>query len=99
MSSTIHFPSKEVIASYLQKHSLTKDPYLTEKRIIETVASFFANSDKVPIGVDIGVSLSLFDLNEKLGLPKFALMTIQLNLEQALKDCAAGKPIKVEKKQ
>lgn len=94
----LHFPAQDAIVAYLTKHPLTNNPYLTEKKIIETVSKFFADQDKAEPGVDMGVMLSLYDLNEKLGLPQMALMTIQLNLTQALKDCANGKPIEVEKK-
>jgi len=96
--ATVLFPSKEAIVSYLQQHPLTKDPYLTEKKIIETMANFFAKQEKVPDGINLGVMLSLSDVNKKLKLPRVALMTIQINLVAALKDCANGKKIEVEKK-
>lgn len=95
---TLHFPSQGAIISYLEQHPLTSDPYLKEKKIIETVAQFFADQDKAPMGVDMGVMLTMMDLNEKLGLPQMGLMAINLNLTAALKDCANGKKIEVEKK-
>ncbi|KAG8171508.1 hypothetical protein JTE90_007397 [Oedothorax gibbosus] len=69
-AETLHFPSKGEIVSYLEQHPLTNDPYLTEKKIIEAVADFFADKDKAPMGVDMGVMLKLADLNEKLQLPQ-----------------------------
>lgn len=97
-SSILQFPAQDAITTYLTKHPLTSDPYLTEKKIIETVAKFFANQRKAELGVDMGVMLSLYDLNKKIGLPETALIAIQMNLVEALKDCANGKPIEVEKK-
>ncbi|KAG8194647.1 hypothetical protein JTE90_003120 [Oedothorax gibbosus] len=89
-AETLHFPSKGEIVSYLEQHPLTNDRYLTEKKIIEAVADFFADKDKTLMGVDMGVMLKLADLNEKLQLPQVALITININLTAALKDCAAG---------
>lgn len=71
---------------------------MSEKKIIETVAKFFADQDKADMGVDMGVMLTMMDLNEKLGLPQMSLMAINLNLTAALKDCANGKKIELEKK-
>lgn len=98
---TLHFPSQGAIVSYLEQHPLTSketNPYLSEKKIIEAVAKFFADQDKADMGVDMGVMLTMYDLNEKLKLPEMALMTINLNLTAALKDCANGKKIDLEKK-
>ena len=86
--ANVHFPSQEAIVSYLQGHALTSNPYLTEKRIIETVAGYFANQEKAPLGINLGVMLALHDLNERLQLPGFSLNAIQLNLTTALMDCA-----------
>ncbi len=49
------------------------------------------------MGVQMGVMLTMHDVNENLGLPESALMTINMNLTQALQDCANGKVIKLEK--
>jgi len=98
---TLHFPSQGAIVSYLEQHPLTSketNPYLSEQKIIETVAKFFADQDKADMGVDMGVMLTMMDLNEKLGLPQMSLMAINLNLTAALKDCANGKKIELEKK-
>ena len=94
---SLHFPSEREIISYLEQHPLTSDPYLKEKKIIETVAKFFANQDKADMGVDIGVMLTMHDLNEKIKLPETAVMAINLNLTAALKDCANGKKIELKK--
>jgi len=39
------------------------------------------------------------DLGQKIGLPKFSLIAINLNLIAALKDCPNGKAIEIEKKE
>ncbi|MBU6383004.1 MAG: hypothetical protein KGQ49_00995 [Verrucomicrobia bacterium] len=99
-SATLHFPSKPAIMSYLEAHPLTSkdtNPYLTEKKIIEAVADFFADQDKTPHGVDVGVILTMYDLHEELELSPGGVTTIQMNLTAALKDCAAGKKIELEK--
>lgn len=100
-TETLHFPPKGAIISCLEQHPVTSketNPYLTEKKIIEAVADFFADQDKAPMGVDMGVMLTMMDLNEKLGLPQMGLMAINMSLTEALKDCAAGEAISVEKK-
>ncbi len=100
-SATLHFPSKEAIVSYLEQYPSTSkaiNPYLSTKNIIEAVAGFFADQEEVaPDGVDTGVMLTMMDLNEKLDLPQIELVRIKLNLTTALKDCAAGKAISMEK--
>ena len=93
-----HFPDQNTILEYLSKHPMTNDAFLTEKKIIETVAKFFANQSKVDCGVNLGVVLSLYEMNEKLHLPEMVLKIIQVALSQALKDCANGKPIPQEEK-
>jgi hypothetical protein len=100
-TSTLHFPSKEVIVSYLKQHPNTDEethPFLTENKIIETVADHFADEDKNEIGVDMVVTLTLYDLNQSLKLSAVVLATIRKNLVIALKDCAAGREISVRKK-
>ena len=91
--SIMRFPAQDVIVAYLTKHTLTSDPYLVEKKIIEAVAKFFANQDKEPIGVDLGVALETMSLSKKLGLSTMSLAHLNENLAKALKDCAAGKAI------
>jgi len=90
----LKFPSKQTIIAYLEQHpqtNKTTNPYLTEKKIIPAVAQVFADQNKAPLGVDMGVMLTMLDLNEKLKLPEFVLMTINMNLCNALKECAQGK--------
>lgn len=87
---TMHFPSQKILVSCLNKHPLTVTQYLSEKGVTEAVAESFADTDKVPIGVELGVAVALYDLNEKLGLTDEVLMIMQRNLMGALKDCATG---------
>lgn len=93
----LRFPSQEAITAYLAKHRLTNTPYNQEKRINEAVANAFANSTKVPMGVQIGVMLAMCDVNETLDLPESAVMAISMNLTAALTDCANGIEIQLEK--
>jgi len=93
----LRFPSQEVITAYLAKHPLTSDSYNQEKRINEAVAKAFANSTKVEMGVQMGVMLTMYDVNENLGLPESEVTAINMNLTQALIDCANGKAIQLEK--
>lgn len=90
-SGVLRFPAQNELTACLKKHPMTNDPYFTEKRINEVVAKSFANQEKVPLGIDLGVMLELNDLNEKLRLPAMRLKTIQLNLTTALKYCAKEK--------
>lgn len=71
---------------------------MSEKKIIEAVAKFFANQDKSDMGVDMGVMLIMHDLNKKLNISDIDMIAINRNLTAALKDCANGKKIEVEKK-
>jgi hypothetical protein len=98
MSSALHFPSHSTIVSYLENHPLTSNPYLKEKGIIEAAARAFADQSKVPMGIQMGVMLTMHDLNEKIKLPQVTMMTIHMNLTQALEDCARGNEINLEKK-
>lgn len=98
-SSSFHFPSQDIIVSYLEHHPYTRGSYLTENRIIETVARFFAGQtipDFLEEGedkVDRCVKDSLAGLMETLILPGDASMAIHAYLSKALKDCARGKAI------
>lgn len=89
--SALHFPSGSTIVTYLKQHPLTSDPYLAEENIIQAVAEFFGDQDNVEQGITMGVMLTLYDLNEKLGLCQSTLAAIQMNLTAALMDCAKGK--------
>lgn len=97
MSYTLHFPSEGFIVAYLKAHPLTNYPLLKEKKIIEIVAKFFANQEKYPMEVDMIVMLTMKSLNTKLGLPKKRILQIQINLSEALKDCANGERIVFKK--
>lgn len=90
-TATMHFPSREVLVSCLDNHPLTGKQvtkYLTEKGITQAVAESFADTDKAPMGVDLGVMLTVYDLNEKLRLPDPTLTILQMSLVGALRDCA-----------
>lgn len=50
------------------------------------------------MGVDMGVMLIMHDLNKKLNISDIDMIAINRNLTAALKDCANGKKIEVEKK-
>jgi len=95
---TLHFPSQEAIVSYLEQHPLTRDPYFKGRGILTAVAKVFADQDRADMDVDRGVRLTMGDLEQKIGLPNFALMAVHSTFKQALKDCANGVPIKIEKK-
>ena len=95
-SDLLHFPQEDTILAYLAKHPLTSNN--TETKINETVSKFFANREQTASGVDELVMFSLGDMNEKLGLPEIKLLFIQQRVTAALKDCANGRLIEVEKK-
>lgn len=76
-ASTVQFPSKAAIVSYLEQHPMTSkksNPYLSEQKIIDAVAKFFADQRKTPMRVNTGVMLIMYDVNELLGLPESAVM-------------------------
>ncbi len=94
MSSTLHFPSQETIKNYLEtQHPNTKnDSYLKEKKVLEAAAKkfadkTFANRDNAPIGIQMGITLMLYDI----GYKQTKIMTTIKCLSVALKDCAEGK--------
>lgn len=93
MSLTLHFPSEQSITSYLEKHPFTNNPYLKEKKIIDAVAKFFANTNKVDEVVTLGVMLTLHNLSKEIELTKEMRKVITMNLIEALKDCAHDKQI------
>jgi len=92
VSIVVRFPDQNAIQAYLEKHPLTRDPWLKEMKVLEVAAKSFANSDKAPMGIQMGVTLMLHDLGGV--VPEQAMMPITLNLVQALQDCAEGKEIK-----
>ncbi len=49
------------------------------------MARIFANSTTALSGVQMGVLLTMYDVNETLGLPESSVMVINMNLTQALK--------------
>lgn len=92
-----HFPSQEAITSYLAKHPLTNNPYHHKHKINEAIATFFANSATVPLGIQMGVMLTIYTINQKLQLTEPALLSLNINLTQALRDCANGKAMQLGK--
>lgn len=89
--TALHFPSQETIVAHLERHPQTSDLYLREKKIIDTVASYFAHTNKrVDIGVELGVLLAIdwVVLRENITLSSAALDTMHTSLTAALKDCA-----------
>lgn len=102
MASILHFPSREAIITYLEQHpniNQDGDTYLKDNHIIEAVADFFADQDKAPLGVNIGVNMVMTDIGERLNLNIAGIVTIGMNLTKALKDCANGKKFELEKKE
>ena len=90
----IHFPSQEALISCIDQHPLIAvTPYFSEKGVTEAIAAYFADEDKVPRGVDLGVILALHDLDKKLQLPSISLAILKRNLVEALKECASGDAI------
>jgi hypothetical protein len=87
--TTLYFPTQNEITAYLTKHPLTRGPYLTENKVIETVAKFFANTLQTPRQVNERLRCSLGDLNKTLKLPQVALTALRFNLIVALHDCAS----------
>lgn len=92
-----HFPSQAAIVSYLEQYS-SEDRYLKENGVFKAVAQYFADQSFDGMGVQMGVTLTMCDLGKKIGLPGYAVITIIKNLTEALKDCANGKRIEIEKK-
>lgn len=85
-SDDLFFPSKDQIVACLKEHPLTSDPYFTEKKITDSVASFFAHEDRVPEGVDLGVMLTLEDLHLDLG-PHLRFKNFVTAVSRATQDC------------
>lgn len=91
MSSTLHFPSESVIKNYLEnKHPLTKnDSLLIENKVLAAAARTFADQDKAPAGIQLGLNLILHDFGYNVAQPE--IMNTIMFLSAALKDCAEGK--------
>ncbi|MDE3046383.1 MAG: hypothetical protein KGJ02_07050 [Verrucomicrobiota bacterium] len=93
-SSTVNFPPKAQIVSYLEqtanRGTLVETTY---KKIIDTVAAYFADKKTDAVGVSCGVVKTTFDVEEKFGLAYSTKKNLWANLEKALMDCANGKPI------
>ncbi len=71
MSLIVRFPSEQNIIASLEQHPLTnkdKDTnhYLSEHKIIQAMARYFANKELAPRGIQMGVSITMSDLNQKL---------------------------------
>lgn len=80
------FPQNSILLEKLNKHPLLQVPWIHEKKIIPKIVDCFGGQTKVPSGVDMGLMLTLYDLN--LGLPTTAMAAIQVNLKTALVDSA-----------
>ncbi len=103
-TATLHFPSAEVMTKYLSEHPLLSLDYYKEKGITETVAKLaadrFADSDKVEMGIKMGVELIAYDLQNgedgftgtkitKInGMSPMFWIQFSMGLESALIDCA-----------
>lgn len=86
--TTVHFPPEKELLACLSKHPLTNDPFFTEKKINATAAEFFANSDKYPNGIVIGVSILMDGIAQETSLPPKRAGMVGVNLATALTDCA-----------
>ena len=95
--NTLHFPSETTIIEYLKVHPLTNNPYLTEKKILQTAAKRFANTEKTLDAIEIDVMFTLQDLNKKINLPKTVLISINSKLTKALEECAKKQNLISEK--
>lgn len=84
----LRFPSKEELLACLTKHPLTNDPWFTDKKINATAADFFANSDKYPEGITIGVMV----LMDEMALSSPRRAAINTSLTTALTDCSQEAP-------
>jgi hypothetical protein len=87
------FPSQKLLTTCLSQHPVAgteANPYLTEKKIIQTVAKEFAASEANSGGIEMGVMLTLDDLNT-VQLHVTTLLTIHMTLVDAVKECALNK--------
>jgi hypothetical protein len=83
------YPDSKSLAACLAQIPLTNGPYYAEKGILGAAAKYFANQEKVGLGIEIGVHEVLEDLNAKLRLREETLAAIHLNIVEALKRCAS----------
>lgn len=101
MSHIFTFPSALILTTNLWQHQATNKltpSLLSNKKIIEAIAEFFGGKkNQEALDIDMGISYTLHDLNEKLNIPRLGLLIIHLNLTQALKDCAGGKKMELKK--
>lgn len=97
ISKHYHFPSEENIVAYLGKHHFRTKDYPRGDAIITIAAKFFANTHKDVNGIEEGVREVLKSFSAISPTMESALLTISLNLEKALQDCAEDKVIEVKK--
>lgn len=82
----LRFPPQKELEACLKQHPLISDnPYLIEKGFIQSVANDFANQEKAVKDVELGVAARALVLLQP---PTFTLGVIQMNVVQALEDCA-----------
>jgi hypothetical protein len=89
-TSMLHrFPSQEGILNYLAQY-LTQEEnrYLTETKIIQAVANFFANQKSMEVEIEVGVMKTLDKFNEELRIPEVNLVIIRCCLIELLTNCA-----------
>lgn len=104
-SATLCFPSKEKIVSSLEQYLLTikidshllkeTNLELTRKKVIETLANFFADQKKSPEDVYPGVRQKMASL--ELGLPAIQSIQMDMKLGAGLKGCATVHDIPIKK--
>ncbi len=95
----LHFPPQEKLLKCLSEHPLTglsdKQHILgyhaAQKKINEAAAKSFADGARYPLGVRIGATLVLADLEPEIGVQPSTARLLENNLVKALHDCA--KPI------
>lgn len=95
-SDHLNFPSAENISVHLKKQHpiLCNDSYIKEKKIVEALADFFANSTKAIADIHGDVLLACSD--KLTALPDAVVRMLFLNLSQTLEDYAKENKIKVE---
>lgn len=92
----VHFPSQEIITSYIKQHPATNKGEI-DLRYINCVSQFFAKKQFILWEISGHVVLQIYDLNNKLKLPSKGLPTVAMNLSKALIDCAKGREIELKK--
>jgi hypothetical protein len=76
-SSTLVFPSKEIMIQYLSNQEvLANDDYLNETGVVEKIAQIFASTTKTPREVQNGIVKTL----NSIGLNGSALVTTYINI-------------------